>query len=96
MKKKEPFKNNIKAKNAEFSDLTEIHGPALDGRDRASLLFPDRVKDKTVKWDYQKTHAGYLGEVVGQEADKFDEKKQKFYNNPDRPLGRTFKTVKEK
>lgn len=76
-------------------DDVELHGKALDGREREALIFPNRIKDKTVKTNYVKTFGGYFSKLYGREIDQFDPELQSYYNKPDRPLGQTTKEVIE-
>ena len=85
MKKKPPFIQKVQTIGyfVQPKDDVEIHGKALDGRDREALIFPNRVKDKTVKWTYQKTNGNYFSKLYGREIDKYDLELQNYYNKPD-------------
>jgi hypothetical protein len=55
MKKKAPFIQKVKKTNdfVRPSDDVILHEPAIDGREREALIFPNRIKDKTVRNNYQ-------------------------------------------
>lgn len=58
-----------------FERLTtqvEIHGKAMDGRDREALIFPDRVKNNLKLWGYQSIHGDLFNKDARRESDKFD------------------------
>ena len=77
-------------------DATEDHGKYMDDRDKMALIFPNKVKDHTVKWDYQHRIGDTFQTMVGREVDKFDADKQRYFEKPLRPLGHTMQTVMEK
>jgi hypothetical protein len=67
--------------------ITEVHGKAMDGRDREALIFPDKVKDHSKKWQFQRSEADYLKKEAGREIDKFDDIKSKYFISTGRGLG---------
>ena len=78
MKKKPVFVQKVKTIGyfTQPEVIVELHGKALDGRERESLIFPNRITDKTVRgpkdWKYQESHPDYFSKLVGREIDKFD------------------------
>lgn len=91
MKKKAPFKAAVK-KIGFFNketDTIEIHEPARDYREKEALLFPDRIKDNTKKWEYQGHTSGYISKMPGREIDVYDDDKVKFFQTPSRTIGAT-------
>ena len=66
----------------------------MDGRDKEALLFPQRIKDNTRKWELTKHDLKYFAIPVGREIDQFDELRQKYYSSTKRGGG-TFKTFRD-
>ena len=54
MTKKPAFKPLVHAAGhlTKPQEIVEIHDKARDYREREALIFPDRIKDKTHKWEY--------------------------------------------
>jgi len=95
MKKKDPFLNTVKKKGffQKETDIVPVHEPARDYREREALIFPDKVKNNSKKWEYQGHRLDYFNKMAGREIDEFDDEKVKFFNEPTRTLGATKVTV---
>jgi hypothetical protein len=98
MKKKDPFMNAVQTIGyfQKETEAVQKHEPARDYREREALIFPDRIKNHTKKWEYQGHRSDYLKKMPGREIDQFDQDKVKFFNQPARPLGSTLVTVSKK
>mmetsp|Transcript_24927 Transcript_24927/g.28621 ORF Transcript_24927/g.28621 Transcript_24927/m.28621 type:complete len:116 (+) Transcript_24927:156-503(+) len=95
MKKKDPFWNSVKTIGffEKETKAVQIHEPARDYREREALIFPDKIKNHTKKWDYQGHRTDYFQKMVGREIDQTDPEKLKFFEEPTRTIGTTKVTV---
>ncbi len=69
MTRKAPFKPLVHGEGV-FTDtpkIIEVHGKAMDFRDREALIFPDRIKEKGIKWTLNPTEGAFLQKMPGRE-----------------------------
>ena len=90
MSKKQPFFPTLYTRGfLQTENLTSFDNglPYLDGRDKESLLFPNKVKDYSKTFGLQKTCDGnFFTKPIGQEIDRYDEVMVKFMKTQDRGL----------
>jgi hypothetical protein len=55
MVRKSPFKPLVHQDGyiSPMKERIEIHGQNMDHRDKEALIFPSKIKDRTVKWGIQ-------------------------------------------
>ena len=57
----------------------------MDDREKVALIYPDKIKEKEKKFNLVDTaKLGYVGKMVGQETDTYDEIMLKYMRNSDR------------
>ena len=89
MSKKVPFLPSLHQKGEIAGGITSIDKDTgyQDTRTKQALIAPDRAGEKTHKFNLvtmEKT--GYIGSIVGQEFDTYDEVMKKYMTKRDRGL----------
>ena len=93
MEKMKPFLPGLKEREG-FEEGYQSLAPGekyLDSRPKFQILFPDRAKEKGLKFNYTGLNTGgnYFMKCVGQEFDQYDEEMKKAMTKQDRGMSIT-------
>jgi hypothetical protein len=88
MKRKPPYKPLVHNEGIFTEDpkIVEVHGPALDYKDKEALIFPDKVKNNA-KWGLTLSSQGFFKKENGREIDVYDDIRSKYFNSDARGIG---------
>jgi len=69
------------------SKIIEVHGPAMDFKDREALIFPSKVSNYDKSWNLTQSDCNFFKKEQGREIDIYDELRMKYYHSNRRGLG---------
>lgn len=67
--------------------MVEVHGKALDYKEREALFSPDRVSDKSNTWLVASSVGGLFKKEPKREIDEYDIYRDKYYKSDARGIG---------